>query len=101
MHRSRGRVQRLSRQAREAERCGAVVQDVIRPRGVLGATVCRAPTTKPLKGALMGGGSLLLRAVVYGAKAAKARAVISSTLPVPLMARYLGADAASALAQLE
>jgi hypothetical protein len=37
----------------------------------------------------------------YWAKAEKARAVISSTLPVPLMARYLGAEAASAWAQLE
>ena len=34
------------------------------------------------------------------ARAARARSVISSTLPVPLMARYLGAAAASALAQL-
>jgi hypothetical protein len=34
------------------------------------------------------------------ASAAKARAVMSSTLPVPLMARYLGAAAVSALAQL-
>ena len=34
------------------------------------------------------------------ASAPRARAVISSTVPVPLMARYLGAAAASALAQL-
>lgn len=34
------------------------------------------------------------------ARAARARSVISSTLPVPLMARYFGAAAASALAQL-
>jgi hypothetical protein len=34
------------------------------------------------------------------ASAANARAVMSSTLPVPLMARYFGAAAGSALAQL-
>ena len=34
------------------------------------------------------------------ASACSARAVISSTLPVPLMTRYLGATAGSALAQL-
>ena len=33
------------------------------------------------------------------ASASKARAVISSTLPVPLMARYLGAVSGSAFAQ--
>ena len=33
--------------------------------------------------------------------ASNARAVISSTVPVPLMARYLGALTGSALAQLE
>jgi hypothetical protein len=40
------------------------------------------------------------RGAAYCAKAEKARAVISSTLPVPLMARYWGADAASFWAQL-
>lgn len=34
-------------------------------------------------------------------RASKARAVMSSTEPVPLMARYLGAVAGSALAQAE
>jgi hypothetical protein len=34
-------------------------------------------------------------------KACSARAVMSSTLPVPLMARYLGAAPGSCLAQLE
>ena len=34
-------------------------------------------------------------------RADSARSVISSTLPVPWMARYLGAAAGSALAQLE
>lgn len=35
----------------------------------------------------------------YSANAAKARAVISSTVPVPLIARYLGAAAGSVAAQ--
>jgi hypothetical protein len=37
----------------------------------------------------------------YADKAAKALAVISSTPPVPLMARYFGADWASSFAQFE
>ena len=100
MHCSQGRGQRLSSQVSRAEHSGAVARDVISPAGLLGATVCRAPTTKPLKRGFDKCGSLLLQAVAYWAKAAKARVVMSSTLPVPLMARYLGADAASAWAQL-
>lgn len=38
------------------------------------------------------------RSMLQEAKAAKARAVISSTLPVPLMERYFGAAAGSTLA---
>lgn len=37
----------------------------------------------------------------YADSAAKARAVISSTLPIPAIARYWGDDLGSAFAQLE
>ena len=83
-----------------AQTCGAHQRGTAPSQPVHMGAVCRAPTTKPLKRGLLGGAACLLRAVAYWANAAKARAVMSSTLPVPLMARYLGAEAASVWAQL-
>ncbi len=60
-------------------------------------TVCAAARLSPGlrwgRGALVGSGA-------QAASAARARAVISSTVPMPLMTRYFGALTGSALAQL-
>ena len=61
----------------------------------LSCTKSKAPEKGPVevKSVIAGGD--------YRDSALKARAVMSSKLPKPLMARYFGAEAASAWAQLE